>query len=74
MQTLLKPPTAQACLPMDMPVPEQAIRELFEQRWSRWHRARSFEEAVKDPITRHLLELAVAHGALHRLPPAGGRR
>lgn len=67
----------QASLPMDLPPPappEQAMRELFYARWVRWHPCKRFEEAVKDPITRQLLELAVAHGALHRLPPAGGRR
>lgn len=70
-----RPPVQQA-LPMDLPVqaPEALMRALFERRWSRWHRARTYEEAVADPTTRRLLELAVAHGARHALPGATGRR
>lgn len=44
---------------------EAQMRCLFEERWARWHRARSFEEAVKDPLTKKLLILAVAHMASH---------
>lgn len=63
-------------LPMDMPPPakEGAMRALFEQRWARWHRCKTFEEAVADPITRRLLELAVVHGARHAVQHGRGRR
>lgn len=42
------------------PALEGQMRTLFETRWSRWHPA-TFDEAVKDPITRRLLCLAVQH-------------
>lgn len=66
-------------LPMEMPVAvtrppvvtEQAMRALFYGRWARWHRCKRFEDAVADPITRELLELAVTHKARHSLQ---GRR
>lgn len=65
----------QQCLPMDLPqqAPEGRMRELFERRWSRWHAAKSFEEAVADPITYRLLALAVQRGAV-RGPSTRGRR
>ena len=68
----------QAELPMEMPVlepavPEDAMRRVFF-RWSRWHRAKSYEEAVADPITARLLALTVRHEAVHRLPERRGRR
>ena len=65
---------AQAELPMEMPEVcerEVAMRELFATRWCRWHRARSYEEAVADPVTARLLALAVRMGARHA---PGGRR
>lgn len=73
--TTPRPPVQQA-LPMDLPVtaPEAQMRALFERQWSRWHRAQSYEEAVADPTTRRLLELAVIHGALHARTPQGRRR
>jgi hypothetical protein len=40
---------------------EQEMRTLFEFRWARWHRAKTYEEAVADPVTRQLLCLAVQH-------------
>ncbi|WP_290906265.1 hypothetical protein [Aquabacterium sp.] len=42
------------------PALEPAMRSLFETRWARWHRL-PFDEAMKDPITRRLLCLAVQH-------------
>ncbi len=42
------------------PALETQMRTLFETRWSRWHRS-TYEEAVKDPVTRRLLCLAVQH-------------
>ncbi len=66
----------QISLPMDMPPPvkEGAMRALFEARWSRWHRCKTYEAAVADPITRRLLELAVEHGARHEVVHGRGRR
>jgi hypothetical protein len=66
----------QTPLPLDLPPParEDEMRALFEARWSRWHRCKSYEAAVADPITRRLLELAVVHGACHALPSGRGRR
>lgn len=66
----------QQALPMDLPVqaPEALMRALFERKWSRWHRARTYEEAVADPTTRRLLELAVIHGERHSLGARGRRR
>ena len=74
----------QAELPMDMPVvepvdagapvvSEEAMRRVFF-RWSRWHRAKSYEAAVADPLTARLLALTVRHEAVHRLPDGRGRR
>lgn len=40
---------------------EQAMRSLFESRWRRWHRMKTYEEAVSDPVTRRLLCMAVQH-------------
>ena len=56
----------QQALPMEMPpaAPEQAMRELWRRRWARWHRAKSYEEAVADPVTARLLALAVERGRL----------
>lgn len=63
---------AQAALPLDFELSEeQAMRALFEAQWSRWHRCKSYEAAVADPVTARLLQLAVAHGAVHALAPAG---
>lgn len=64
----------QAELPLELPVTasvQERMRALFYGRWVRWHRHKRFEDAVADPITRELLELAVAHGAAHNLQ---GRR
>ena len=72
------PPPVQQTLPMELPAaaPEAQMRALFERQWARWHRC-SFEEAVLDPVTRRLLELAVAHSERHRVTRSGkgrGRR
>lgn len=40
---------------------EPAMRSLFETRWRRWHRMKTYEEAVADPVTHRLLCLAVQH-------------
>lgn len=65
--------TAQAALPLDfVQSEEQAMRALFDQRWSRWHRCKTFEAAVADPVTARLLSLAVQHGATHALALPGG--
>lgn len=40
---------------------ETQMRALFETRWKRWHRLKTYEEAVADPITRRLLCLQVQH-------------
>lgn len=63
-------------LPMEMPPParEEDMRALFEAQWARWHRCKSFEAAVADPITRRLLALAVAYGTRHALAGGRGRR
>ena len=55
------PPPVQQTLPMELPAaaPEAQMRALFERQWARWHRCKSFEEAVLDPVTRRLLELAM---------------
>lgn len=68
------PAPQQAVLAMDYPdpTPEAQMRALFDARWSRWHRCKSYEAAVADPVTRRLLALAVQHGAAHALVP--GRR
>ena len=53
------------------------MRALFERQWSRWHRCKSFDEAVRDPVTRRLLELAVVHSDQHQVTRSGkgrGRR
>lgn len=61
-------PQRQMPLPMDLPVqaPTAAMRELFERRWARWHRCKTFDEAVKDAVTARLLALAVAHTRTHK--------
>lgn len=63
-------------LPLDLQpqAPEAEMRALFEARWSRWHRCKTYEAAVADPITRRLLALAVAHGAQHAVQHGKGRR
>ena len=64
----------QAELPLELPVTasvQERMRALFYGRWVRWHRHKRFEDAVADPITRELLELAVTHRARHSLE---GRR
>jgi hypothetical protein len=43
------------------PALETAMRSLFETRWARWHRLKTFEEAMQDPVTRELLALTVQH-------------
>ena len=54
-------PQAQPELALDhTPALETAMRSLFETRWKRWHPL-SFDEAVKDAITRRLLCLAMQH-------------
>ncbi len=70
------PPPVQQTLPMELPAaaPEAQMRALFERQWARWHRCKSFEEAVLDPVTRRLLELAVAHGLRHQVARGRGRR
>ncbi|MDP1886629.1 hypothetical protein [Polaromonas sp.] len=53
-------------LPMDhTPALEAEMRALYESRWRRWHRAVSFEVAMQDPVTRHLLALTVQHLPSH---------
>lgn len=37
----------------------KAMRRLFDRRWRPWHRCQRFEDAMRDPITARLLELAV---------------
>lgn len=37
-----------------------AMREHFEQRWSHWHPARTFEVAMRDPFSARLLRMAVS--------------
>ena len=63
-------------LPLEMPPParEEDMRALFEGQWSRWHRCKTYEAAVADPITRRLLALAVVHGARHAVQRGKGRR
>lgn len=52
----------QAELALDFaPALEVQMRELFNSRWRRWHRAASFEVAMEDEVTRRLLVLAVMH-------------
>ena len=69
-------PPVQQTLPMELPlaVPEAQMRALFERQWVRWHRCKSFDEAVCDPVTRRLLELAVVHGDRHQVQRGRGRR
>lgn len=76
MASRMAPPPVQQTLPMELPLvaPEARMRALFEGQWSRWHHAKSFDEAVNDPTTRRLLELAVAHGDRHRVQRGRGRR
>lgn len=68
-------PPQQQCLPMELPIqsPEARMRELFAQRWSLWHRAKTYEDAVADPTTRRLLELAALHSVRHAITPRGRR-
>ena len=55
-------PLRQRELAMDhAPALEPRMRALFATRWQRWHPARSYEEAVQDPVTHRLLLLAVQH-------------
>ena len=59
MQTMT---TKQVALPLDYtPALETQMRELFDSRWRRWHRASSYEEAMRDETTKRLLALAVQH-------------
>jgi hypothetical protein len=52
----------QASLPLDYtPALEDQMRTLFEFRWRRWHKAKSFEVAMQDETTKRLLALAVQH-------------
>lgn len=54
--------TPQAELPMDYaPALEAEMRDFYDFRWKRWHRAGSFDVAMQDPITRRCLTLAVQH-------------
>lgn len=56
------PTPAQPELPMDhAPALERQMREVFDQRWRRWHLVKDFDRAMQDPITRRLLELTVQH-------------
>jgi hypothetical protein len=57
------------------PALETAMRSLFETRWKRWHPL-SFDEAVKDSVTRRLLALAVQHLPSQATPrrPRGPRK
>lgn len=55
-------PPPQPELPLDhTPALEAEMRVLFETRWRRWHKARSFDVAMQDPVTRKCLLLAVQH-------------
>lgn len=68
-------PPAQPDLPLDFSPPlEPAMRALWESRWSRWHRAASFEEAMADPLTRRLLYLTAEHLPSVRPTPRRVRR
>lgn len=53
---------ARGLLPLQGPALEVAMRRVW-QRWSRWHPCASFEEAVRDGVTRRLLELAADKAA-----------
>ncbi len=57
------------------PALEAQMRSLFETRWSRWHHL-PFDEAVRDPITKRLLCLAVQHLPSQVTPrrPRGARK
>ena len=79
MAARIAPAPVQQALTMELRLAasEAQMRALFERQWSRWHRCKSFEEAVLDPVTRRLLELAVAHSERHRVTRSGkgrGRR
>jgi hypothetical protein len=50
------------------PALDEAMRALFEFRWSRWHRAKTYEEAIADPVTRRLLALQVLHSPSRPTP------
>jgi hypothetical protein len=55
------PPPPQTELALDhTQALEPQMRQLFESRWARWH-PKPFDEAMKDPVTRRLLVLAVQH-------------
>lgn len=43
------------------PALEQEMRDYFNARWLRWHRAGSFEVAMQDAVTRKCLVLSVLH-------------
>lgn len=76
MASRMASPQVQQALPMELPLaaPEAQMRALFEGQWSRWHHAKSYDEAVRDPVTRRLLELAAVHGARHQVQRGRGRR
>ncbi|MBU0749166.1 MAG: hypothetical protein KKG67_20480 [Gammaproteobacteria bacterium] len=76
MASRFAPPPVQQTLPMELPLaaPEAQMRALFEGQWLRWHQCKSFDEAVRDPITRRLLELTVMHSDRHRVSRGRGRR
>ena len=76
MASRIAPPPVQQTLPMELPLaaPEARMRALFERQWARWHRCKSFEEAVCDPVTRRLLELTVMHSDRHQVSRGRGRR
>jgi hypothetical protein len=68
----MDPTPQQPELAMDhVPALELQMRAVFNNRWRRWHRASSYDEAVKDPVTRQLLALTVQHMPK---PPTRGRR
>lgn len=54
----------QQALPMELPpqAPEGEMRRVWCERWSRWHSAKTYEEAVADPVTARLLALTVERG------------
>lgn len=49
-------------LPLDhTPALEAQMRDFYDLRWRRWHRAHNFDLAMQDPVTRQLLALTVQH-------------
>lgn len=44
---------------------DAAMRAVWSG-WRRWHRCKSFDEAVADPVTHRLLLLTVTRGPLGR--------